>query len=252
MLTKAFIFHHLLALAQTFFELKADAPSFDYAHGTHLVAAMNTCSNGSVCQIPVRLPKDDKEVTAIVCCEDYDKLVAITPKWRLSSKGYVVSSRRVEGKNVITYMHRVIKDLPGRHLNGDKLDNRRNNLIPTNRGAPRNREPEVGLEIQTISPVLDFAIPASDVPEKGKHCTVCYSPDMSYSGEIMNYRPHGFGTLVERNKTSMGWWMQGVFKSGVVMQLKPVPEIMKKQFVVPQIQYAVLVVNEEKVEVSLD
>jgi hypothetical protein len=70
---------------------------------------------------------------------------------------------------------------------------------------------------------------------------------MNYSGEIHGYKPHGFGTLTEENKMSLGWWLQGSFKSGIVMYLKPIPLLLKSTSPIPQIKYAVLVVNEKRI-----
>lgn len=66
--------------------------------------------------------------TAIVDNDAAGQLAA-THKWYLSAKGYVMLSRPVDGE---TYLHRFIaKPLAGFHVdhaNGNKLDNRRENL----------------------------------------------------------------------------------------------------------------------------
>jgi hypothetical protein len=248
MIYKAFVFHHLFAFIQSYFELRADRPELNFVQGMHMAAPMNTGINGSACLIPVRLPRDLPDVEALVSCEDYDKITAISPVWHLSTKGYVVSSKRVEGKQKVTFLHRVVRDVPSMHLNGDKLDNRRENVIPSNRGTKKNRrcQEEEELIIQTISPLLDSAMTPENTPFESKHCTISYHNHMTYSGEIHNYRPHGFGTLTEENKMSFGWWLQGIFKSGIIMYLKPIPSLLKSTFPIPQIKHAVLVVNEKK------
>lgn len=73
----------------------------------------------------IRIRLDDDHY-AVVDKQDYDSIRSIT--WRLSSHGYAVTS--VDGKTV--YMHRHInktpKGLETDHINGDRLDNRRDNL----------------------------------------------------------------------------------------------------------------------------
>jgi len=249
MIYKAFIFHHLFGFMQSYLELRADRPPLDFVQGMHMASPTNTGTNGSVCQIPVRLPRDMQEVNALVSCEDYDKITAISPVWHLSTKGYVVSSKRVQGKQKVTFLHRIVRDVPSMHLNGDKLDNRRENVIPTNRGTKKNRRcaEEDELIIQTISPLLDFATTPENTPFESKHCTIVYPNNMNYSGEIHQYKPHGFGTLTEINKMSLGWWLQGVFKSGIVMYLKAVPSRLRSTSPIPQIKHAVLVVHEKRI-----
>lgn len=73
--------------------------------------------------------------------DDFEELSK--EKWLVGSTGYVISSRRVEGKNKFTLMHRKIMQ-PGEglyvdHINLDKLDNRKGNLrIATNAENVRN------------------------------------------------------------------------------------------------------------------
>jgi hypothetical protein len=233
-----FIFHHLWVLAQTFLELKMDSPAFVPKEQT--VAPLSTPKNDSFSIIPVRMPNTKQEVSAVVSSEDYEKLVAITPVWHVSSSGYVITSKRQEGKNKVTYMHRVILGESGTHLNGDKFDNRRSNLQPSLRRCD--------YRLSTISPILDFVYKSTDeLPVDSSHVTIDYENGMIYKGEIHNSIPHGFGTLYEdsKHKVSLGWWLQGAFKSGIVLYPAPLPKAIKEEYniSIPQIKQAVLVVN---------
>jgi hypothetical protein len=68
--------------------------------------------------------------SAIVDDEDFDSLAGF--KWRFLNSGYAVRSVSLNGHQRLILMHRVIANTPlGKwtdHKNGDKLDNRRENL----------------------------------------------------------------------------------------------------------------------------
>lgn len=140
-------------------------------------------------------------------------------------------------------MHKeVLGGSSGSHINGDKFDNRRNNLRSTQKRPTDVVEEDF---IKTVSPLLDHVLPMNMVPAESVHCTINYENGMIYQGEIHNYRPHGFGTLIEKEKfkTSLGWWLQGVFRSGIVMYHTPIPEILRTEHMIPQVKQAMLVVD---------
>lgn len=168
--------------------------------------------------IPARIKNTSYLVDAIVSPEDYDMLTAISPEWSVSSNGYVVFSKRVNKTYVRKYMHVEIMGVPATHINGDRLDNRRQNLIPKTK-TPSSKRPLEDLDLKSIIPVdADF----QNIPENGNDVTIRY-PNKIYSGEVHNHVPHGFGTLTEIQKTSLGWWLDGKFKNGLVIEHKPLP-----------------------------
>ncbi len=85
--------------------------------------------------------------SALVDDEDHDAIMQ--HNWFYTGGGYAARSVRVNGTSKTIYMHRVINDTPKGlhtdHINGDKLDNRRENLRSATRSqnkinapAPRN------------------------------------------------------------------------------------------------------------------
>lgn len=76
-----------------------------------------------------------KGAVALVSDEDYERVAAY--KWYLHSDGYAVRTVVVEGRKVKVLMHRFIMEAaPGEeidHINGNRLDNRRENLRRVNR-----------------------------------------------------------------------------------------------------------------------
>jgi hypothetical protein len=215
--------HHLLSLSSNYFELRADsipAPAV-------FVAMPDSCVvNRSWCEIPIRTINDLTEDFTLVSPQDYDRLVAIAPVWRVSNSGYVVTSRRVDGRYRMTYMHREVAGSTATHINGDRLDNRRENLAPTRpRGSPiMLNDPETPFLLYSAPEIDDRTYIALDETRPGadKQQTVVYPSGKVYSGEVLHGVPHGLGSLVEKNRTSFGWFMHGQFRNGVVLDHPPV------------------------------
>ena|SRR5690606_37156739 len=83
---------------------------------------------------------------AIVDDEDYERLVRF--KWAYHNKGYALRMVREGGKHRTIFMHREILKAPAGlyvdHINGDGLDNRRQNLrLATAQQNHFNRRPRV-------------------------------------------------------------------------------------------------------------
>ena len=70
------------------------------------------------------------DVATCVNDSDYERVLPFT--WFLSGTGYAVGFVPVDGRFQLTYLHRFLMDAqPGQivdHINGDSLDNRRDNL----------------------------------------------------------------------------------------------------------------------------
>lgn len=219
------LIHHLLALSSNYLELKSSSPEF-LAPPFHRIILPDKCfANMSYCEIPVRLPKTETQIMTCVSPQDYDAMKKIAPVWRMNGRGYVVTSRRQEGKYRMIYMHKEIAGEASRHLNGDRLDNRRENLIPL---RPRRPFIELSpLDLKSAHPLLDYSDTLEDTISRdpsGKHSTIRYNAHKFYSGETHNGLPHGLGTLVERDRTCFGWFLYGQFKSGCVLDHPPIAE----------------------------
>ena len=68
---------------------------------------------------------------AVVDDEDYELINQFSP-WYENDSGYAIKKTRVNGKNVTFRMHRIVNNTPSNlvtdHINGNRLDNRRENL----------------------------------------------------------------------------------------------------------------------------
>lgn len=103
---------------------------------------MATCEDSTTRQIPLRNKYGETVAVAIVDADDYDWLMQ--SRWSLSACGYASGRVRLDGKSIVTFMHRYmlrpVKGLNVDHINGNRLDNRRCNLrLCTNAENKRNR-----------------------------------------------------------------------------------------------------------------
>lgn len=92
--------------------------------------------------VPVSLPKSAGTVYAKVSPEDYDDIMNASSKWRMCSSGYPIFVKRKESKFETTYMHKLVFGEAAKHVNGDRLDNRRENLIKSTRKSRAKDESE--------------------------------------------------------------------------------------------------------------
>lgn len=226
-LTNWAVLHYLLSLGSNYIELRTETPHF------RPIQLPNSCMvhNASFCEIPVKLPKSNSESITLVSPEDYNRLLRISENWRVNTRGYVVTSCRPNGKYRLTYMHKEVAGHTATHLNGDRLDNRRANLVPS---KPRSSPPIV----VTRPPMLDHIYEAADLtrPDSDSYQTIKYSNGKVYSGEIHNGIPHGLGTLLEYNRSTFGWFLYGQFRSGIVLDHPHVPQRLRYLYQTQQIR----------------
>ena len=164
-----------------------------------------------------------------------DKHLADNYKWRISSSGYVVSSVRRDGQYRLTYLHKLVAGTTAKHINCNRLDNRRSNLMET---KPRKRVFDHDeFTISTVAPLLDHTLVPEEGPKRSGHATVRYPNGKIYRGSFQNYRPHGYGMLLEDDRTSVGSWGNGILTWGLVIVFKQIPDFMKTKWEQREIHY---------------
>jgi hypothetical protein len=173
--------------------------------------------------IPLYSRKQDSSFSGactLVSEDDYERVMEYSDKWHLSSNGYVVSCRRQNQKYKATYLHKFIFGGSATHINDDRLDNRRSNLMETVGRSKRRVFDNICMEDFEIHTTIPQVFYAPDVPPdstKPSSVIVHYEQGKSYSGKWKNKRPHGFGMLHEAHKLSAGNWDNGVLKNGMVI-----------------------------------
>lgn len=118
---------------------------------------------GDVCEVPLT-----QGAVALVDAEVYDWLMQW--KWCIGAGGYAVRGERRDGKQVQIKMHRELLGLPrvydgvyeGDHMNGDRLDNRRENLrvltLAQNRQNRRPQRSSTGVRNVIYSPTQGYVV----------------------------------------------------------------------------------------------
>lgn len=98
--------------------------------------------------VPLRNRQGDVVAEAFVDDEDYERVVALGP-WYQGGGGYVMNSRRVNGRVITTVLHRFVLELPKGppkvdHFDRDRLNNQRSNLRCATDGLNAQNQAPVG------------------------------------------------------------------------------------------------------------
>lgn len=181
--------------------------------------------------IPVKLPHKSGHENALVSPEDYDFLSSM--QWRKSSSGYALSVRASteSQKEKTIYMHKLIFGKPAKHINGNRLDNRRENLASTNRTYKRKVRDDEEFDLKTHRVLsLDVHTYKQDDPSLSSvtgYGIVHFDNGKKYSGDIEKGIPHGFGVLSRNDKEKAydmyGQWVYGKMDKGLVANFPPIP-----------------------------
>jgi hypothetical protein len=179
-------------------------------------------------KIAVRLPNNGGIAHATVSPEDYPLLTRPDMRWRLGSSGYPMYVKRVNKQLTTIWMHKLVRGGPATHINGDRLDCRRQNLVDSAR-KPR-------FEIQAPEALYDgveeFQGGDRDLNYYSGFANVHYSKGKFYSGQVVYGVPHGFGSLYEpeERKHSSGEWISGKMTKGMVVEYEYLPNCMCNVF----------------------
>lgn len=248
----------LISSSQTYLELRQCCP--EHERGSFVCLDMSAPSfcplnltAGEESHLPVRLPRSKTTTFALIDPEDKDRLVKISPMWRVSSSGYIVCSKKVEGKYKVYYAHKEVLGGTGTHLNGNKFDNRKQNLALT---RVHRIHQDVDFMIKTVSPIGDHVLSSEDVLINTIQENIISYPDgKCFFGTTIGNVPHGFGKLVENfhQKETIGQWIHGTFNCGIVIIYSFLPERMASSDVLNmrRIKHCFLVNSDSSVQVLL-
>jgi len=162
--------------------------------------------------VDVRDLKNNCTLTAKISPLDYRIVTDPQYRWRLHSSGYAVSSKKKKS----VYMHSLIFGGMATHVNGDRLDNRRSNLVKSSRDKVKTsdfiiRGPRAYYEYQHDDPDLTYL---------NQFSVVHYPDNKTYSGELKNGRPHGNGVLTTGEYDLVGNWKEGCIERGIQVNYK--------------------------------
>lgn len=179
-------------------------------------------------KIPVRLPRNKGWVYATCSPEDYPALISKDMPWRLGSSGYPMFVKRVNKQLTTVWMHKMVLGGPASHINGDRLDCRRENLVASGRKRPF----EIKTPESTWDTVEEFESGDRDLRFYSGFANVHYEKGKFYSGQVVHGVPHGFGNLYEpaEGKHSSGNWACGQMKKGMVVEYEYLPACMCNVF----------------------
>lgn len=179
-------------------------------------------------KIPVRLPNNGGYVYATVSPEDYTDLSKPDMRWRMGSSGYPMYVKRVNKQLTTIWMHKLVAGGPATHVNGDRLDCRRENLVE----SARKSRFEIKTPESTWDSVEEFEWGDRDLRYYSGFANVHYEKGKFYSGQVVYGIPHGFGNLYEPEacKHTSGDWINGEMKKGMVVEYEYLPNCMCNVF----------------------
>lgn len=169
-----------------------------------------------------------------VSLQDYDHLLNLTEKWYLNQWGHVVmryetadlEKRQKRPREV--RMARIIYDFNTIHINGDRLDNRRINLVSSRTRPDQDEDFKISTPRVVLEDFHNFRSDSKDLQGFTGFANIDYNGKKFYSGDIADGKPHGYGHLYEAEKhaQSCGMWKEGLMKKGMIAVFKPYPKCM--------------------------
>ena len=160
--------------------------------------------------------------------EDYMELSKPEMRWRMGSSGYPMYVKRVNKCLTTIWMHKLVAGGPATHVNGDRLDCRRENLVESARKPP--------FEIKTPKAIYDsveeFEWGDRQLRYYSGFANIHYDKGKFFSGQVVYGLPHGFGNLYEPGKCrhTSGNWVNGDMARGMVVEYEYLPNCMCNVF----------------------
>ena len=223
----AFQLFHIKNLLDTYFDVQIArmeiAEAQQQANPPQMLPPID---NSAWTTIQVALPNDRGFVFSKIDNDDKTRVMAISDKWRKSSSGYPI---HVDAQGNTTYLHKFLFGGPARHLNGDRLDNRKANLCAALRKKQRTefeiKEPFVKditeLNIyNSVDPILALV---------NGYCRINYdNAKKFYIGNVRGGIPHGYGTMFKKHPPyeMTGIWENGIIDMGMTTYYKKLPRCM--------------------------
>lgn len=149
-----------------------------------------------------------------VLVDDEDFAACTARTWGLSRRGFVISDDK-------EFLHVFLTGENVFHRNGNRLDNRRANLVyPPEPG----REPEWWS--RTVALEFDFREPA--LMRYSGYCSVVYANNNRYEGIVRNGLPQGYGVYLNLDESyeTRGEWEKGILKRGIMSRFVQYKEVL--------------------------
>lgn len=134
------VLHHCKQLVDTAFDMQIQRTSLHESINEFMAATSsapafenNTApSQPRPALVQVTLPKNQGLVYAIIDADDIRKVVNTSEEWFINPAGYVFTIKRNRNDKLkYIYLHKLIAGGTAKHINGDRLDNKKSNLMLT-------------------------------------------------------------------------------------------------------------------------
>ncbi len=228
----AFNFLHLKTLVNTYVDIQLSRQQMISNHDDYKPADNAvTIPLQPWTDIPVTLANKAGLEYAKISIEDTERVLAYGSQWRKASSGYAIVIETKAGKSVTHYMHKIVFGGPAHHLNGDRLDNRRQNLCNTNR---KRKLKDFEISTLRMGPDELHTYKSTDpiLPCVSGFCRVEYHNGKTYVGEVENGIPHGYGSMFKKDPPyeTNGMWVHGLIQEGMVTHFKQLPVCMCPEY----------------------
>lgn len=169
--------------------------------------------------------------------EDYDRMMGISTTWKLSPSGYAFVCKRTgdnKDQTKTIYLHREIYGNQARHVNGDRLDNRRCNLVLSTRKLTRPQTVAEDFVLHQVRMMTTSCCTYNEddpvLPRVNGYAIIKMKNNKIYSGEVVDGQPKGYGMISINGDAPYdmtGLWENGHLISGIITYYKPLPDVLE-------------------------